>query len=1211
MGDAAIDSLLENLKWITANYDLRPQIDLLNKVYKGIKGLKLVLEDKGKFYLSCLDNTLHKRFEDVALRMEVVGSRLSHWCQSMLLVAHADSRHGNLADFTHAIEEIKQIVVVVTEIYNNLCKQRFKSYQHSEAFDNFLNNLYHLIEKGKACFIYDEMDQPDYLCKLLQITRSLLKGMLMKRYQHDQVQYLVKRIGVVASELESVVSNQAHLENFSYFQMHVFFPKINGVMEEIKAVMEGLIEIYDKMHDIEVLQGGKSSDTRGSSRTKTTMVEDEFVVGFDDEAMTIKERLRGGMKQLEVVSIIGMPGLGKTTLARKVYNDPYIAHYFHLRAWTYVSQSHTKKEMLLDILHSLFDLTDEIKEMSGEYLGERLYKRLKGKRYFIVMDDIWNIGAWDDIRVYLPNDSNGSKVLFTSRLMAVALRAKPGGHPHCLRFLTEEESWELLHVKVFRNENFPPELMEIGEQIMKKCEGLPLAIVVIAGLLAKSDKTKDWWKHVAASVSSCISSDPNQYMNTLALSYDNLPQHLKPCFLYLGAFRVDREIPVWKLILLWIAEGFIHPIGQRRLEDIGEGYLMDLIDRSLVIVSRKKSNGGIKACRIHDLLRDLCLKKSEEFNFLKRSHEYKLVSSSSSSNGSNNQRRLCIHSDSLNFGGVSKIDPNVPVTESFNPDGLNLDCTSMEPSCPLARSFLCFGNSDGTPLHVDPAFVKLYASVSKSHVGPVFSDSVSKSHVGPAFSDSVSKSCVSSERMRYLSEVFHDRDALKEREKLLFRSKCLLFVDGYSFLKGRDPSLWHSILVDNCFDSNPTDESLLQTFILLRVLDLSCRNVFFLREILHLVYLKYLAIQTDDFYVLPPSISNLSNLETLILGTQSSHVIMPHVVSKMAKLRHLYCKGGVYHIDFDCPKEVPLVDDSRPFVLKNLETISYMCPCGAVQDLLSRTPNLRKLGFRGHLLSMSADLELPDLRCLIHLETLKLDNRAPVQSSALQLDGVCLSNAQLVLPANLKSLTLRGTRIKWEEMWMIGLLHNLEVLKLEINACQGPEWETTDGGFHQLKFLKFKLLSVERWITSSTHFPSLQHLVFENCVLLEEIPSGVGDILTLQIIEVKFCSPFADNSARKIKKEQESMGNNQLKILIDNQECLARTLMKQKAQKGGQKKNEDAISRRICFQNCYQRLHMELRSWEIDQHTVCLCHSIQIGGIVSNNLCSNHGSLRE
>ncbi|KAI8024332.1 hypothetical protein LOK49_LG03G01076 [Camellia lanceoleosa] len=640
MGDTAIDSLLENLKWIKANFDLRPTIDLLYKVYNRIKGLELFRKREHEFYLYH-GISLCKRFEDVSLRMKVVGSRLSHWCQPMPLVAHTDSCHSNLADFTHAIEEIKQIVVVVTEIYDDLSERNpmwnwedptmWRWKEDPTIIDKFhvSSNLHHLIVKCEACLIYGGMNQLGTLCKHLQIMRSLLKGMLMKHYQHDQVQYLVKRVGVVASELESVVSNQAHLENSSYFQMHAFFSKINGVMEDIKAIMEGLIDIYDKMHDIEVLQGGKSSDTSGSSRTITTMVEDEFVVGFDDEAMTIKEQLAGGMKQLEVVSIIGMPGL------------------------------------------------------------------------------------------------------------------------------------------------------------------------------------------------------------------------------------------------------------------------------------------------------------------------------------------------------------------------------------------------DGTPLHVDPTFVKPYAPVSKSHVDSTFYSSVSKNRV-------------SSERMRYLSEVFQDRDALKEREKLLFRN--------------------------NCFDLNPTYESLPQTFILLRVLDLSCRN-----------------------------------------------------------------------------------------------------------DLLTGTPNLRKLGFRGHLISMSGDLELPDLSCLIHLETLKLDNRAPVRSSALQLDGVCLSNAQLVLPTNLKSLTLRGTRIKWREMWMIGLLHNLEVLKLEINACQGPRWETTDGGFHQLKFLKFKLLSVERWITSSAHFPSLQHLVIENCVLLEEIPSGVGDILTLQIIE-----------------------------------------MKQKAQKVGQKKNEDAISScgvliswflasksggRICFQNCFRRLHMKLRSWEIDQHT--------------------------
>ncbi|KAL7181043.1 hypothetical protein ACSBR1_039992 [Camellia fascicularis] len=171
--------------------------------------------------------------------------------------------------------------------------------------------------------------------------------------------------------------------------------------------------------------------------------------------------------------------------------------------------------------------------------------------------------------------------MFTSRLKGVAMHASPDCHPHCLRPLTEEESWELLQRKVFQNKSCPPQLIEIGKQIMKRCEGLPLAIVVIAGLLAKNIKTQESWKKVVQSVSSYIVSDPNQYLDTLALSYNHLPRHLKPCFLYLGAFPEDQEISVQRLIWLWITEGFIQKIEQKSLEEVAEGYLMDLIQRSL------------------------------------------------------------------------------------------------------------------------------------------------------------------------------------------------------------------------------------------------------------------------------------------------------------------------------------------------------------------------------------------------------------------------------------------------------------------------------------------------------------------------------------------------------------------------------------------------------------------------------------------------------
>ncbi|KAL7181055.1 hypothetical protein ACSBR1_040004 [Camellia fascicularis] len=780
-------------------------------------------------------------------------------------------------------------------------------------------------------------------------------------------------------------------------------------MEEIKPIEAKVVQFYGQIKQIQLLQDDKSFNggvhaSMSMSMKNRTMGDEEITVGFDDEALTIKELLAGGKKQLQMISIVGMPGLGKTTLARKLYNDPYITHYFHIRAWTYASQLPTKTDMLLDILPSLNVRTDDDKDknLTNEKLGEKLYKQLKGKRYLIVIDDLWDIGAWVHLKMYFPNDNNGSRVMFTSRLKEMAMHASPDCHPHCLRFLTEEESWELLRWKVFQNESCPPELIEIGKQIMKKCEGLPLAIVVIAGLLARTIKTQESWKQVAQSVSSYIVSDPNQYLDTLALSYNHLPRHLKPCFLYLGAFPEDQEISVQRLIWLWIAEGFIQKIEQKSLEEVAEGYLMDLIQRSLVIVAQKKFDGQIKACRMHDLLRDLCLKKAREINFLQHIENDKDASSSSSNCETNNQCRLCTHS---NFFEKSDY------------------VSSMSYAPTVVQSFLCF------------------------------------------------------------------------------TSKL------------------------DCYPDNPFGDVcsfICQTFKLLKVLDIWYDSAFFSRELTQLVNLRYLAINLTIAYELPPSISNLSNLETLIIiSTNYVKVILPCNVWKIPKLRHLYAKGA--KVDVSLCSEEAAVDQSYPRVLKDLRTIRDLDPCGSVQDFLARTPYLTKLGICVHLLSASGNLMFPNLEFLSHLHTLKL-YREFLHPTYLR---------EVKFPRTVKRLTLKCTRIKWEEISVLRmLLPNLELLKLEHDAALGWHWKTIDGGFPRLKFFKLKNLKFEQWITCYSHFPSLQHLSLESIKNPEEIPSSLGDILTLQLIEVNDCRFSVEESVRKIKEEQESIGNNWLKVLI-------------------------------------------------------------------------------
>jgi hypothetical protein len=188
--------------------------------------------------------------------------------------------------------------------------------------------------------------------------------------------------------------------------------------------------------------------------------------------------------------------------------------------------------------------------------------------------------------------------------------------PYFLPFLDKDESWELFHKKVFRGRTCPPELETLGRKIADDCRGLPLSIVVLGGLLANREKTSREWSKLIGNVNWYLTEANPICKDILALSYTNLPLRLQPCFLYFGVYPEDFEIPVRQLIHLWTAEGFIKHTGNRSRKDVAEDYLEELIDRSLIQVSRRATDGGVKKCRIHDLLRDLCIFESKEDKFL-------------------------------------------------------------------------------------------------------------------------------------------------------------------------------------------------------------------------------------------------------------------------------------------------------------------------------------------------------------------------------------------------------------------------------------------------------------------------------------------------------------------------------------------------------------------------------------------------------------------
>ncbi|XP_057770185.1 putative late blight resistance protein homolog R1B-14 [Salvia miltiorrhiza] len=357
------------------------------------------------------------------------------------------------------------------------------------------------------------------------------------------------------------------------------------------------------------------SASPASIRPSYSMEENNAMVSSDDVLRGIMEKLVGGRLDRQVIPIVGMGGIGKTTLARTIYSKPLITEYFDICAWATVSQKYDAKEILYELLLDVNKKKEGLSKRSEDELGLELYQCLSGRRFLIVMDDMWSIDAWDRIQPCFPNNENGSRVLVTTRLSQLSSQLN-NNYSLQMEFLDEVSSWNLFSKTIFGEGSCPLELVGIGKKIVENCRGLPLSLVVVGGLLKKMEHTQGYWESIRKNLSSIVNLENDRHcLKILKMSYNHLPAYLKPCFLYMGVFEEDHAIRVSTLIKLWVSEGFVKPMNGKSLRVMAKEFLKDLVDRNLILVSSLGCTGNIKLCKIHDLLRDLCLRESRRYGF--------------------------------------------------------------------------------------------------------------------------------------------------------------------------------------------------------------------------------------------------------------------------------------------------------------------------------------------------------------------------------------------------------------------------------------------------------------------------------------------------------------------------------------------------------------------------------------------------------------------
>ena len=456
--------------------------------------------------------------------------------------------------------------------------------------------------------------------ELTKLTKKLttIKGVLVdaekRQEESDAVKAWVRRLKDVVYDADDLLDDFAthQLQRGGVArQVSDFFSSSNQLVfsfkmsSRVKNIKEEVDEIVKEMNLLNLVQGNiVQREVESSWRETHSFVLTSKIVGREENKEEIIKSLVSSDNQEipSMVAIVGIGGVGKTTLAQLVYNAEKVVQYFEPRIWVCVSDHFDVKSLVKKFLKEVCEQDVEWLELNG--LKNLLHENISQKRCLLVLDYVWNENPekWDQLKSLLMVVGKGSKILVTTRHSKVA-SIMGINSPFFLEGLKDSLAWDLFSKIAFTEEpeKVHPKLVEMGKEIVNMCKGVPLVIKTLGTILRLKTEESHWLSIKNNRNLLSLGAGNDNVLSVLKLSYNDLPIYLKPCFTYCALFPKDYEIEKNMLVQLWMAQGYIQPLD----ENVGHQYFEELLSRSLLEEFGKDDSNNILSCKMHDLIHAL------------------------------------------------------------------------------------------------------------------------------------------------------------------------------------------------------------------------------------------------------------------------------------------------------------------------------------------------------------------------------------------------------------------------------------------------------------------------------------------------------------------------------------------------------------------------------------------------------------------------------